>query len=149
MSKRLGQHFLQIPGPSPVPDRVLRAIYGTATPNGQEKQKYNGARYAAMNLHSWQYRGTVECRMFAGTVTAYRIINWGLLWAAILDYAKSHSTEHIEALKCEGVLDSIDILRTLAPTPTVRAWIDCRASKCVTRAFAVAAASITNQEEEL
>lgn len=26
MSERLGQHFLQIPGPSPVPDRVLRAI---------------------------------------------------------------------------------------------------------------------------
>ncbi|HEY4134548.1 MAG TPA: aminotransferase class V-fold PLP-dependent enzyme [Alphaproteobacteria bacterium] len=26
MSEHLGQHFLQIPGPSPVPDRVLRAI---------------------------------------------------------------------------------------------------------------------------
>jgi alanine-glyoxylate transaminase/serine-glyoxylate transaminase/serine-pyruvate transaminase len=26
MSERQGQHFLQIPGPSPVPDRVLRAI---------------------------------------------------------------------------------------------------------------------------
>ena len=26
MSEQPGQHFLQIPGPSPVPDRVLRAI---------------------------------------------------------------------------------------------------------------------------
>jgi len=26
MSHRAGRHFLQIPGPSPVPDRVLRAI---------------------------------------------------------------------------------------------------------------------------
>lgn len=130
-------------------DRVLRAIYGTSTLTGQDKQKYNSARYAAMNLHSWQFRGTVECRMFAGTVTAYRIINWGLLWAAILDYAKSHSTEDIEALTSGNVMESIEILRTIAPTPTVRAWIDCRAVKCVTRAFAAAAATITNQEEEL
>jgi aspartate aminotransferase-like enzyme len=26
MSEHLGHHFLQIPGPSPVPERVLRAI---------------------------------------------------------------------------------------------------------------------------
>jgi hypothetical protein len=76
------KYALALRNPGDTKDRVLRAIYGTTTPNGQEKHKYNHARYAAMNLHSWQFRGTVECRMFAGTVTAYRIINWGLLWAA-------------------------------------------------------------------
>ena len=60
--------------------------------------KYDGARYAALNLHSWFFRGTVECRLHAGTARADKIIAWGALWATILDTAYRMTERDARAL---------------------------------------------------
>ncbi len=53
-------------------------------------QKYASVRYAALNLHSCIHRGTIESRIHHGTVQSKDIINWGMLWGAIVDYAYKH-----------------------------------------------------------
>lgn len=70
------------------PDRGIKA---------KKANKYDGARYAALNLHSWFVRGTIECRMFSGSVSAEKIIAWGMLWARILDYVASRTDEEVAA----------------------------------------------------
>jgi uncharacterized protein YjbI with pentapeptide repeats len=62
----------------------------------RKKNKYDGARYSALNLHSWFYRGTIECRMFNGTINRDKIVSWGMLWACILDYAAQHTEKEID-----------------------------------------------------
>lgn len=58
-----------------------------------KESKYNDARYSALNLHSWFYRGTIECRLFNNTTNFEKITNWGKMWAFILDYVASTSDE--------------------------------------------------------
>ncbi len=41
-----GQHFLQIPGPSAVPDRILKAI-------GQQTIDHRGPDFAAVGKPRW------------------------------------------------------------------------------------------------
>lgn len=87
--------------------------------------KYQRARYNALNIHSWLYRGTVECRMAAGTCNADKVILWGILWAGILDYAKTATEATISKLPA----DPWDCLLTIAPTAEVREWLAARRAK--------------------
>lgn len=57
-----------------------------------KRNKYNEARYGALNLHSWFYRQTIECRLHPGTIDPFEIQAWGVLWAMILDAAKAGYT---------------------------------------------------------
>lgn len=60
--------------------------YNSYDSDSLRKSKYNDARYNALNLHSWFYRGTIEFRLMEGSVDPAYITNWGILWAKILDY---------------------------------------------------------------
>lgn len=73
-------------------------LYGTTDTRSHRTHKYHGSRYAALNLHSWFYRGTVECRLFVGTTNADKITNWGIMWALLVDYAASHSDKEVAAM---------------------------------------------------
>lgn len=84
-----------------------------------KQNKYHDARYNAMNLHSWVYRGSVEFRMHHGTVSASKIQNWGMLCAGILDYAFDRNEAEIKAMKG----DSFGLLLEVAPTDRVKNWI--------------------------
>ncbi len=64
--------------------------------NDNKKYKHHEARYNALNVHSWFHRGTIECRIHEGTLDSTDIIAWGMLWAAIMDYAASRSDREIE-----------------------------------------------------
>jgi hypothetical protein len=86
-------------------------------------QKYHGARYAAMNLHSWFYRGTVENRMAAGTGNLEKIWHWAMLWDAIVGYAAEGTEKGITAL-ASGFATLLDI----APGAT-KDWLRSRARK--------------------
>ena len=78
---------------------VVESVYGGETDiKNRKRDKYDSARYAALNLHSWYYRGTVECRMFNGTVNADKIIQWGILWALIVDAANTLTDKEIESM---------------------------------------------------
>lgn len=77
---------------------VIQATYGE--PAGRyfpttRKSKYVQARYAAMNLHSYFLRGTVELRLPNGTTNAAKITSWGVLWASIVEFAARSSDKEV------------------------------------------------------
>lgn len=100
--------------------KIIEKVYGDeASYKAQRGHKYHNRRYNALNLHSWFYRGTIECRIAAGSVNADRIINWGILWAGIVDYAKRVTAEDIANL--HGT--PFEILLSVAPTDAVQEWL--------------------------
>lgn len=106
--------------PKDVEKTIVKNIYGADVDIEQKKgQKYDSARYSALNLHSWVFRGTVECRMHHGTVNATKIKNWGMLWAGILDFAEDNSEMFIKNMKG----DSLSCLLSVCQNDTVRAWV--------------------------
>jgi len=96
--------------------------YGKETFSRRSKSKYDDARYGAMNVHSWFYRGTVEFRLAAGTTNATKIVNWALLCGSLLDWAEKHTDEELAALPS----DSLEALLAVAPTREVREWVKAR-----------------------
>lgn len=102
---------------------ILSSVYGEVPKPGAMKQlrrnKVHDNRYRALNLHSWFHRGTIECRMHHGTVDAEKIINWGLLWAGILDTAKRLKEEEIESLRGS----SYQVLLSCCPSEAVREYV--------------------------
>ena len=107
-------------------NKIQENVYGRKVNVSQIKRnKYEQARYNALNIHSWFYRGSIECRMHQGTVNATRIINWAMLWAAILDFAFYNTENDIKALKG----DSFQILMSVAPTAEIKEWLIERRKK--------------------
>jgi hypothetical protein len=104
---------------------ILTAIY-QEEPSRQTKErkkhKYDGSRYNAMNLHSWQFRGTVECRIHQGSTDPNKIIGWGMMWAHILDYAMAAKESEVVALRGRP----IDIICGILPQGTARSWVENR-----------------------
>jgi len=80
-----------------VKEAVVIGTYGRLSTE-ERQRKYtqsNTTRRNALNIHSWFYRGTIECRLFEGTINAADIINWGMLWARIMDYTLSATDEEV------------------------------------------------------
>ena len=64
-------------------------------------QKYDSARYMALNLHSFFYRGTIEFRHHQGTTNTSKATQWGMVCAAIVDAASRLTITEINALPSE------------------------------------------------
>jgi hypothetical protein len=77
-------------------------------------QKGMSDRYRGLNLDSWVYRGTVECRIHQGSTRPERMQAWAMMWAAILDYAMKTPEREIIALSGTP----LDILRSV-PMPSL------------------------------
>jgi len=89
-----------------------------------------GSRYNALNLQSWLYRGTIECRLHTGTVNPHKLECWALLWQAIVDYAYRLTESQIDALVDNRYLDTAQpLLLKIAPTSLVQAYISERISQ--------------------
>jgi hypothetical protein len=75
---------------SPVITRHLLyyMLYGNVTGMQEKAHKYASVRYFAMNLHSWNLRGTIEFRLPPGTVDYDVMWNWAALFSQIVEYAK-------------------------------------------------------------
>ena len=125
--ERCGERYLRNSalGGDPA-DKFAKAIYGQSADDSvvqiAKRTKYHDARYAALNLHSWNFRGTVECRLHQGTVHARNVASWSVLWAGILDFAKHSGAATLPA-------DSYAALLAIAPTPDVRDWVESRRAK--------------------
>lgn len=126
---------------------ILEKLYGSAHKDkvaSARRTKTGGERYRAINVHSWFYRGTIEFRMPLGTVFPDNVINWGLLLANLVDLAAFRTQDEIieitgpvEKAIRDGKLystslssltpkffeQSIELLKGLAPTSTVKDWI--------------------------
>ena len=79
-------------------------------------------RASSLNIASYSYRGSVECRMLEGTMDAERIINWGMLLAGLLDYVKQAPEKEINNL-LEIKEDGLELLFRVCYTPTMRRWL--------------------------
>ncbi len=56
-----------------------------------KREKYNQARYAWLNTHSYYYRGTMEVRLHDGTTNAEKVLNWTELWLKVLEFTAQDS----------------------------------------------------------
>lgn len=83
-----------------------------------KSDKYAQCRYWALNLHSWNYRGTIESRLHQGTTNARKVWAWGVLWAGILDFVVRTPESAIKRLG-----DGFDTLLLVAPTDQVREYL--------------------------
>lgn len=87
-------------------------------------ERHNGSRYVALNMHSWIFRGTLECRMHHGSVNPTNMINWGVLWAGIVDWAVKHKESEVDAIG--KIRTSNNRLLEIAPTSNNKEWIKDR-----------------------
>ena len=86
--------------------------------------KYHSARYQGLNIHSWFHRGTVECRVHSGTICRDKVTNWGILWAALVDFAATRTEADVRALR--ELCSPFDRLMHIAPTDQVRGHLVAR-----------------------
>jgi hypothetical protein len=107
--------------------KIVENVYGVKNQSlaSVRGEKYHNARYGALNIHSYIFRGTFECRLFEGTVSYENITNWAMLWASIIDYAFEMSEKEIKNMKGEGFM----ILHSIAPNKTVKDWLIERKKK--------------------
>jgi Putative amidoligase enzyme len=73
-------------------------------------QKYGDARYNALNLHSFFYRGTIEFRHHQGTTNSVKATNWGMVCAAIVDAGTRLTVSQIDALPSDPFARLLAIL---------------------------------------
>lgn len=76
------------------------AVYPKITDKGYcKKDRYNQARYFALNLHSYFYRGTLEFRHHSGTLNYIKIKNWINIIHTICDKALKISDGNLKKLR--------------------------------------------------
>jgi len=97
------------------------------------REKYNDQRYNVLNMHSWMHRGTFENRMHHGTVMLEKMVNWGLLNAALVDKALCLSEKDLYAmwkprpgLREPSIEDSIKLLLGLIDDNVLRDYFEKR-----------------------
>lgn len=111
-------------------DAIHKAIYGVVGQTEDEKlriermkKEHGHTHYWALNMHSHFYRGSVEFRIHHGTVDRKQWLNWSLVCASIVDFAKKRSDEEVEA-----VTANIEGLKSILPSELCRKWVDARAA---------------------
>jgi hypothetical protein len=116
--------------------KIINNVWGAdpAKVRDMKKTKWGDghARYHGLNLQSWLFRGTIEFRMHQGTINKDKIANWGMLLAAIIDYAYSAREKDIKAL--DYGLDTLKhVVRTSVKNKKTAdrmlAWMDERIAK--------------------
>jgi hypothetical protein len=97
---------------------------GTCDTRPAKRNKYSDVRYHALNLHSWVYRGTVECRLHTGSIEPRKIIAWGMWWASMLDYAMRTPESTIAGLRFATLGEAQAFMHdVIAPTDAVREYL--------------------------
>lgn len=99
---------------------VIGGIYKKDRP--ERTEKYSQARYSALNIHSWFYRGTIECRMFEGTIDPQHITLWGMMLANVVDYAVKTTDESVSKV-VGGIFSPLDYLFAMNDNANIKAFI--------------------------
>jgi len=110
-------------------DQLVSNLYGTKDTRPYRRDRHHSTRYNAWNIHSWFYRGSIECRLFPGTVNPTKMKYWGMLLAGLCDTAYRLKETDVTALDSGSLAKKIKLLQTCAPTPEVAAWVDLRYRK--------------------
>lgn len=78
-------------------------------------------RYSSLNLVALYAHGTLENRMHHGTTNVDNIINWALINASLIDFAKNNEMEKIRSLE-----KGWGTLMEVIDNDTVRGWATAR-----------------------
>ena len=89
---------------------IARAVYGVPSTQDLKIKKRPPAKYNALNIHSWYYRKTIEARHYQGTLNASDIINWGIMWALIVDAATKLSDDEVAKLKDTPMANLVKVI---------------------------------------
>lgn len=82
-----------------------------------------GCRYAAMNVHSHFFRGTIEFRLKEGTIEAEEVIFWPLFCGWFVEAAKRLSDSEVMGL--EGLRGWVEVMKEKAwVQPAVVEWVE-------------------------
>ena len=110
-------------------DAIHKAIYGLIPDTDEAKRRIDEMKrnrhvthYWALNMHSHFYRGSVEFRIHHGTVDRKQWLNWSLVCASIVEFAKKRSDA-----ECEAVTPNLEGLKSILPSELCRKWVDTRA----------------------
>tara|TARA_X000001382_G_scaffold62218_1_gene42880 strand:- start:13265 stop:14428 length:1164 start_codon:yes stop_codon:yes gene_type:complete len=57
-------------------DSLIDLYYNVMMNSIPSTEKYNDARYCALNIHSRYYHGSLEFRLHSGTINQWKIVNW-------------------------------------------------------------------------
>jgi len=110
--------------------RVLAAVlYDLESENGKlgrevrsnKRDRYHGARYYALNLHSFFFRKTIEFRLHEGSTDSATLENWPLVCGHIVTTALRMREADIIAL-ARSKETSADILCSFLP-PSLSQWV--------------------------
>lgn len=104
----LGRVFKKVPKKASVKGNSIKRFYSIRSHieneripeilNYRKREKYFDRRYWAMNFHSWFFRGSLENRCYEGTIKYENIVNWGMFWATIIDFAVENCESDIKDL---------------------------------------------------
>lgn len=87
--------------------QIANSYYGYSVRLGGSFQKYDGARYFGLNLHSWFYRrskcdgSTIEFRYFEGCDNREQAKAWIDLCVKLVDFAKHVTFEQLRVIGSE------------------------------------------------
>jgi hypothetical protein len=104
-SRPCGKLFSERLSNALVPKDTKEAVYQTLYQHGLNRNEMRASRanhaasnrYYALNVHSWLYRGTLECRMFPGELRGSHMLGWAMLWTTLVDLGHSMTEKDIEA----------------------------------------------------
>lgn len=102
---------------------------GKYTMDREKERKYAGNRYMAFNFHSVFYRGSLECRLHEGTVSAEDALLWiDLLQAIIARVEQGHSYSAMKKLAEQHVTHNKvrQFFRYFGLDGRLRAFVDRR-----------------------
>jgi hypothetical protein len=85
-----------------------------------DTQRSHVIRYSGLNLHSWFHRGTVEWRMFPGTVATEDLICWGLWCGWMVQLATTLTDSQVDKMP-----QLLEFTRTQMPGFVTR-WVEDR-----------------------
>jgi hypothetical protein len=84
--------------------KIRKDVSGKRIMASEKQHKYAGVRYAAFNFHSVYYRGSLECRINEGCVTATDALMWiDVLQSIIARVEKGHSYKFMRKWVAEPV----------------------------------------------
>lgn len=104
---------------------ILRMLYNIDNPLNQPSNlqarkggRYAWCRYVGLNLHAWQYRGTVEWRMKEATTDLVELVMWPLFcgWA-------THATTRMNDHAARSIKSLSSFCHEYMPK-MVAAWVD-------------------------
>jgi len=101
----LAEGLSELTAPQLSKAQLIQNIFNNRMQAKFKMHKYHNHRYGSLNLASWVFRRTFECRLAPGTINPWDIVNWSLLFGNLVQWAYVNSEATIAATA------SVDIVK--------------------------------------